>query len=103
MKKYAPKVLKGNVRQPSTQIWTAAKAMEAVARNMTAADPTNEDVVKGLYRSRTTTSAASRRSRSPSRKVSESNPHISCYFTMQTKNHKISSPSGMKPECVRQT
>ena len=33
----------------------------------------------------------------------ESNPHISCYFTMQTKNHKITSPSGMKPVCVQQT
>jgi hypothetical protein len=33
MDKYAPKVLKGNFRQPSTQIWTAAQADDAAGKH----------------------------------------------------------------------
>ncbi len=103
MKKYAPKVLKGNVRQPSTQIWTAAKAMEAAAQKMTATDPTPQDVVNALYQIKDDDLGGLAPQPITFTAGSESNPHISCYFTMQTKNHKISSPSGMEPVCVRQT
>lgn len=103
MKKYAPKVLKGNVRQPATQIWTAAKAMEAAAQKMTATNPTPQDVVNALYQFKDEDLGGLAPQPITFTAGSESNPHISCYFTMQTKNHKLTSPSGMKPECVRQT
>jgi branched-chain amino acid transport system substrate-binding protein len=103
MDKYAPKVLKGNFRQPSTHIWTAAKAMEAVAGNMTAATPTKEDVLKGLYALKDNDLGGLAPQPLTFTEGAEFNPHISCYFTMQTKNHKLSSPSGMKPECVETT
>jgi ABC-type branched-subunit amino acid transport system substrate-binding protein len=103
MAKYAPKVLKGNFRQPSTQIWTAAKAMEAAAGFLTAANPTNEDVLKALYQFEDEDLGGLAPQPLTFTEGAEGNPHISCYFTMQTKNHKISSPSGMKPECVEQT
>ncbi len=103
MAKYAPKVLSGNTRQPATQIWTAAKAMEAVAANITAPNPTNEDVLKGLYALKNNDLGGLAPQPITFTEGAEGNPHISCYFTMQTKNHKISSPSGMKPECVKQT
>jgi len=96
-------VLKGNVRQPATQIWTAAKAMEAAAQKMTATDPTPQDVVNALYQFKDEDLGGLAPQPITFTAGSESNPHISCYFTMQTKNHKISSPSGMTPECVRQT
>ncbi|HXY91926.1 MAG TPA: ABC transporter substrate-binding protein [Acidimicrobiia bacterium] len=103
MDKYAPKVLTGNTRQPATQIWTAAKAMEAAADKMTATNPTPQDVVNALYQFKDETLGGLAPQPITFTAGSASNPHISCYFTMQTKNHKISSPSGMKPVCVRQT
>ena len=90
MDKYVPKVLKGNFRQPATHIWTAGKAMEAVAANITAPNPTNEDVLKGLYQIKDNDLGGLAPQPLTFTEGAESNPHISCYFTMQTKNHKIS-------------
>ena len=98
MDKYAPKVLKGNSRQPATQIWTAAKAMEAVAGNITAANPTKEDVLKGLYALKDNDLDGLAPQPITFTEGAGFQPHITCYFTMQTKNHKLSSPSGMTPE-----
>jgi branched-chain amino acid transport system substrate-binding protein len=103
MAKYAPKVLSGNSRQPSTQIWTAAKAFEAAAAGITATNPTKDDVLKGLYALKDNNLGGLAPQPLTFTEGAVSNPHISCYFTMQTKNHKISSPSGMKPECVKPT
>jgi len=103
MAKYAPKVLKGNVRQPATQIWTAAKAMEAAAGKMTATNPTPQDVVNALYQFKDETLGGLAPQPITFTTGAASNPHVSCYFTMQTKNHKLTSPSGMKPVCVRQS
>jgi branched-chain amino acid transport system substrate-binding protein len=103
MDKYAPKVLTGNLRQPVTHVWTAAKAMEKVADNLTAPNPTNEDVLKALYQFKDETLGGLAPQPITFTEGAEGNPHISCYFTMQTKNHKLTSPSGMKPECVQQT
>jgi branched-chain amino acid transport system substrate-binding protein len=103
MDKYAPKVLKGNVRQPATQTWTAAKAMEAAAEKMTASNPTPQDVLNALYQFKDETLDGLAPQPLTFTAGATSNPHVSCYFTMQTKNHKLTSPSGMKPTCVRQT
>ncbi len=89
MDKYAPKVLKGNSRQPATQIWTAAKAMEAVAGNITAANPTKEDVLKGLFALKDNDLEGLAPQPITFTEGAGYQPHITCYFTMQTKNHKI--------------
>ncbi len=49
MKKYTPKVLKGDSKQPATVTWTAAKAFQKALESTTSATPTAADVKAGMY------------------------------------------------------
>ena len=47
MEKYAPNVLTGDSKQPSTVTWTAAKAFQKALESTTAANPTAADITAG--------------------------------------------------------
>jgi len=102
MKKYAPSVLKSDYKQPATTTWTAAIAFEKAAEKITADHPTAADVTNALntFSNETLDGLAP----SPLTFVAgEQHPHNSCWFTMMLKNHKLSSPDGMKTTCTPAT
>jgi branched-chain amino acid transport system substrate-binding protein len=99
MKKYAPKVLKSDFKQPATTVWTAAIAFEKAAEKITSDTPTADDVTNGLntFKDETLDGLAP----NPiTFTAGEQHPANSCWFTMILKNHKLTSPDGMKTTCT---
>ena len=99
MKKYAPKVLTGDSKQPSTVTWTAAKAFQKALENTTAASPTAADITAGLN----TFNGETLGGLAPNPMTftaGQEHPHNSCWFFVQLKNHKLTAPNGMKTTCT---
>jgi branched-chain amino acid transport system substrate-binding protein len=98
--KYAPKVLKGDSKQPATVIWTAAKGFEKAASTIPSGTaPTAALVKAGLYTFKDETLGGI----TPNPITftqGQDHPHNSCWFFLQIKNHKISAPQGMKTTCT---
>ncbi len=102
MAKYAPKVLKGDNKQPATTTWTSALMFEKAATQITAANPTAADVTAGLYTFKNETLdglAPSPLTFTAGEKV---HPHNPCWFTLILKNHKMTEPKGMQVTCTPQ-
>jgi branched-chain amino acid transport system substrate-binding protein len=100
MDKYAPKVLKGDNKQPATVIWTAAKGFEKAASTIPAGTaPTAALVKSGLYSFKDETLGGLAPNPITFTEGQE-HPHNSCWFFLQIKNHKISAPQGMKTTCT---
>jgi branched-chain amino acid transport system substrate-binding protein len=98
MKKYAPDVLKSDVKQPATVVWTAAKAFEAaVAGAGTVAGPA--DVKRGLYTFKDQTLGGLAPNPITFTEGQE-HPHNSCWFYIRLKNSKLTAPDGMKTTCT---
>jgi branched-chain amino acid transport system substrate-binding protein len=100
MDKYAPKVLKGDYKQPSTQIWTAAKMFEkaATAGIPSGSTPSAAAVKQGLYTFQDETLGGL----APNPLTfTEGQPHPTnpCWFFLRLKNGKLTAPNGMKTEC----
>ena len=100
MDKYAPKVLKGDYKQPSTQIWTAAKMFEkaATAGIPSGSTPSAAAVKQGLYTFQDETLGGL----APNPLTfTEGQPHPAnpCWFFVQLKNGKLTAPNGMQTEC----
>jgi len=99
MKKYAPKVLTGDSKQPSTVVWTAAKAFQKALESTTAATPTAADITAGLN----TFNGETLGGLAPNPMTftaGQEHPHNSCWFYVQLKNHKLTAPNGMKTTCT---
>ena len=99
MKKYAPKVLKGDSKQPATVTWTAAKAFQKALESTTAATPTAADVKAGMYTFNDETLGGLAVNPITFTQGQE-HPHNSCWFFVQLKNHKLTAPDGMKTTCT---
>ena len=99
MKKYAPKVLKGDSKQPATVTWTAAKAFQKALESTTAATPTAADVKAGMYTFNGETLGGLAVNPITFTQGQE-HPHNSCWFFVQLKNHKLTAPDGMKTTCT---
>jgi branched-chain amino acid transport system substrate-binding protein len=99
MKKYAPSVLKSDYKQPATTTWTAAIAFEKALEKVTSDNPTKDDITAALntFNNETLDGLAP----NPiTFTAGQEHPHNSCWFTMVLKNHKLSSPDGMKTTCT---
>jgi branched-chain amino acid transport system substrate-binding protein len=100
MDKYAPKVLKGDSKQPSTVIWTAAKAFEQAASAIPSGTTPSAAAVKtGLYTFKDETLGGL----APNPITftqGEDHAHNACWFFVQIKKHKISAPNGMQTTCT---
>ena len=99
MDKYAPNVLKGDSKQPSTVTWTAAKGFQKALESTTAATPTAADIKAAMYTFNNETLGGL----TPNPITftqGQDHKHNSCWFFMQVKNHKISAPDGMKTTCT---
>ena len=100
MDKYAPKVLKGDSKQPSTVIWTAAKAFERAASAIpSGTTPTAAAVKTGLYTFKDETLGGLAPNPITFTQGVE-HAHNACWFFVQIKKHKISAPNGMKTTCT---
>jgi branched-chain amino acid transport system substrate-binding protein len=98
--KYAPKVLKGDSKQPATVIWTAAKGFEKAASTIPAGTaPTAALVKAGLYTFKDETLGGLTPNPITFTEGQEHPPN-SCWFFLQIKNHKISAPQGMETTCT---
>ena len=99
MKKYAPNVLKGDSKQPSTVAWTAAKAFQKALESHDRRNPTAADIKAALN---TFNRRDARRACTQPDHVHRrpGPPHNSCWFFMQLKNHKLTAPDGMKTTCT---
>jgi len=99
MKKYAPSVLKSDYKQPATTTWTAAIAFEKALEKVTSDNPTKDDITNALntFNNETLDGLAP----NPiTFTAGQPHAHNSCWFTMVLKNHKLSSPDGMKTTCT---
>ena len=99
MDKYAPDVLKGDSKQPSTHIWTAAKAFQKALESTTAANPTAADIKAGMYTFKDETLGGL----TPNPITftqGQDHAHNSCWYFIQLKNHKMTAPDGMKTTCT---
>jgi len=99
MKKYAPKVQTGDSKQPSTVVWTAAKAFQKALENATAANPTAADITTGLN----AFSGETLGGLAPNPitfTAGQEHPHNSCWFFIELKSHKLTAPNGMKTTCT---
>src|SRR5207247_7578012 len=99
MKKYAPSVLKSDYKQPATTTWTAAIAFEKALEKVTSDNPTAQDITNALN----TFSNETLDGLAPNPitfTAGQEHAHNSCWFTMVLKNHKLSSPDGMKTTCT---
>ena len=98
MNKYAPTVLKGNAKQPSTHSWTAAIAFEKALGKVTSAQPTSADITAALN----TFNGETLDGLAPNPltfTAGQPHPHNPCWWQMVLKNHKLSAPNGMKTTC----
>jgi branched-chain amino acid transport system substrate-binding protein len=99
MDKYAPSVLKGDSKQPSTVIWTAAKAFEKAASASTTT-PTAADIKTGLYSFKGETLGGLAPNPITFTQGEATHPHNACWWFIQIKNHKLTAPKGMKTTCT---
>ncbi len=100
MDKYAPKVLKGDSKQPATVIWTAAKAFEKAVSNIPAGTaPSAAEVKKGLYSFKDETLGGLAPNPITFTEGQE-HPHNSCWWFLRIKNHDVTAPQGMKTTCT---
>jgi branched-chain amino acid transport system substrate-binding protein len=100
MDKYAPKVLKGDAKQPATTYWTAAQAFAKAASTIPAGTaPTAALIKDGLYTFSNETLGGLAPNPITFTK-GQPHPHNSCWWGMVLKNHKITVPEGMKTTCT---
>jgi branched-chain amino acid transport system substrate-binding protein len=100
MNKYAPKVLKGDSKQPATVVWTAAKAFEKAASSIPAGTvPTAALITAGLNAFSNETLGGLAPNPITFTEGQE-HTHNSCWFSIQIKKHKITAPKGMATTCT---
>jgi branched-chain amino acid transport system substrate-binding protein len=103
MDKYAPKILKSDLKQPATVTWTAAKAFEKAALTIPAGTKATPALIKaGLYTFKDETLGGLAPNPMTFTKGEASHPHNSCWFSIVLKNHKLTAPQGMKTTCTPQ-
>jgi branched-chain amino acid transport system substrate-binding protein len=98
MAKYAPKALKGDYPQGTTQVWTGAKLFEAAARNITADTPTAQDVKNALFTIKDDDLGGL--ASIPLTFTQGQLTNVPCWFRLEVKNHKVLAPVGMKTQCA---
>lgn len=100
MKKYAPKVLKSDAKQPATTIWTGALAFGAAAKTIPeGTTPTAALITAGMnsFKDETLGGLAP----NPlTFTAGQEHPHNSCWWGIQLKNGKLTAPEGMKTTCT---
>jgi branched-chain amino acid transport system substrate-binding protein len=103
MNKYAPNILKSDEKQPSTTVWTAAKAFEAAASTIPAGTAATPALIKkGLYTFKDETLGGLAPNPITFTEGEANHPHNSCWFGIVLKNGKLTAPTGMKTTCTPQ-
>ena len=101
MKKYAPKVLKSDSKQPATQTWTAAKMFEVAASKIPQGTAPSPAAVKaGLDSFQNETLGGLAPNPLTYTAGEAEHPHNSCWFFLRLKNGKLTAPNGMETTCT---
>jgi len=101
MKKYAPKVLKSDNKQPATTTWTSAKAFEQAASTIPSGTAATPALIKaGMYTFKDETLGGLAPNPLTFTEGEKEHPHNACWWGEVLKNGKLTAPEGMKTTCT---
>jgi branched-chain amino acid transport system substrate-binding protein len=100
MKKYAPKVLSSDAKQPATTIWTGALAFGKAAESIPAGTTPTPALITAGMNSFSGETLGGLAPNPITFTAGQDHPHNSCWWGVVLKNHKLTAPAGMKTTCT---